>query len=159
MADPDAVDVRLRATTDDRVRPGRAFLGTDDLLVAPARHGRLVQLLGGAANGLFGGLPETLGLYDPHAVSRTAAIHDPDTVRVRYGDVVGLSPFARPTGFSLHVRVDGRDDDLRLAFRSADERAAVVSLARELRDRARAAGADPTVFDPGGRTRLLALEE
>lgn len=155
----DSYDVLLRPASDDRARPGRLFLDDDVVRVAPGRHGRLVRFLGGAVSGLFGDLPETLGLYDPHAVSRTAAIHDPDTVRFRYGDVVGLSPFARPTGFSLLVRVDGREDDVRLAFRSDDERADAVGLARDLRERARAAGADPTVFDPGGRTRVLSLDE
>ncbi|UIP00502.1 hypothetical protein Hbl1158_03830 [Halobaculum sp. CBA1158] len=159
MDDPDAVDVILRAAPDERPRPGRAFLGDDAVLFAPGRHGRLARAVGGAADGLFGGLLESLGLYDPHAVTRTEATHDPDAVRVRYGDVEGLAPFARPTGFSLHLRVAGREDDVRLAFRSADERADAVSLARELRRRARAAGADPEVVDPGGRTRVLSLEE
>ncbi|WP_348612743.1 hypothetical protein [Halobaculum rarum] len=155
----DAVDVLLRPTPDERAHPGRAFLGDDELLLAPTRHGRLTRLLAGAANGLLGDLPESLGWYDPHAVSRTEAIHDPEAVRIRYGDLTGLAPFARPTGFSLHLRVDGRNEDVRLAFRSDDERAEAVSLARALRDRARAAGGDPSVFDPGGRTRVLSLDE
>ncbi|MFC6787330.1 hypothetical protein ACFQFH_16095 [Halobaculum halobium] len=159
MAVPDAVDVLLRPTPDDRARPGRAFLGDDALLLAPTRHGRLTRLLAGAANGLLADLPESLGLYDPHAVSRTEATHDPEAVRVRYGDLAGLAPFVRPTGFSLHLRVDGRSEDVRLAFRSDDERAETVALARELRDRARAAGRDLAVFDPGGRTRVLSLDE
>ncbi|MFB9825645.1 hypothetical protein [Halobaculum roseum] len=158
MAGPDAVDVLLRPTPEERARPGRAFLGDDELLLAPTRHGRLIRLVAGAANGLFGDLPEAMGLYDPHAVSRTEAVHDPETVRIRYGDLTGLAPFARPTGFSLHLRVEGRSEDVRLAFRSDDERAEAVSLARALRDRARAAGGDPSVFDPGGRTRLLSLD-
>jgi hypothetical protein len=158
MAGPDAVDVLLRPTPDERARPGRAFLGDDELLIAPARHGRLTRLVAGGVNGLLGSLPEAVGLYDPHAVSRTEAVHDPDTLRVRYGDLVGLAPFARPTGFSLHLRVNGRREDVRLAFRSDDERAEAVSLARAIRDRARAAGGDPSVFDPGGRTRVLSLD-
>jgi len=159
MPGPDAVDVLLRLDPDERARPGRVFLGDDELLLATTRHGRLTRLLAGAANGLLGDLPESLGLYDPHAVSRTEAVHDPETVRIRYGDLTGLAPFVRPTGFSLHLRVDGRNEDVRLAFRSDDERAEAVSLARALRDRARAAGGDPSVFDPGGRTRVLSLDE
>jgi len=159
MAPTDGVAVLLRVTPDERARPGRAFLGDDELLLAPTRHGRLARFVAGTVNGLFAHLPESLGLYDPHAVSRTEAVHDPETLRVRYGDLTGLAPFVRPTGFSLHLRVDGRDEDVRLAFRSDDERAEAVSLARALRDRSRAAGGDPSVFDPGGRTRLLSLEE
>lgn len=158
MAGPDAVDVLLRPAPDERARPGRAFLGDDELLLAPARHGPVIRSLAGATSGLLGGLPEALGLYDPHAISRTEAVHDPDTLRIRYGDLVGLAPFARPTGFSLHLRVDGRREDVRLAFRSGDERAEAVSLARALRERARDAGGDPGVFDPGGRTRVLPLD-
>lgn len=158
MAGADAVDVLLRPTPDEPARPGRAFLGDDELLLATTRHSRLTRILAGAANGLLADLPESLGLYDPHAVSRTEAVHDPETVRIRYGDLTGLAPFVRPTGFSLHLRVHGRSEDVRLAFRSDDERAETVSLARALRDRARAAGGDPSVFDPGGRTRVLSLD-
>ncbi|WP_313691911.1 hypothetical protein [Halorarum halobium] len=159
MDGPDAFDVILRPTPDESARPGRVFLGDDDVLLAHSRHGRLARFAGGAVNGLFGHLPESLGLYDPHAVSRTEATHDPETVRVRYADIEGLAPFVRPTGFSLHLRVANRPDEIRLAFRSDDERAEAVALARALRGLAREAGAEPTVFDPGGRTRLLPLDE
>ncbi|SEO52726.1 hypothetical protein SAMN04487948_10381 [Halogranum amylolyticum] len=159
MDDPRSYDVLLRPTPDDRARPGRAFLTDDALLLAPSRHGRLARVVGDAANGLFGHLPESLGLYDPHAVTRTEAIHGPETLRIRYADLRALAPFVRPTGFSLHLRVDGRSDDVRLAFRSNDERRETVELARELRRRASEAGVEVDYFDPGGRTRLLPLDE
>ncbi|MFC4358066.1 hypothetical protein ACFO0N_08915 [Halobium salinum] len=156
-AEPDTYDVLLRTDPDERARPGRLFLDDREFVVAPSRHGLSTRLAADALGGLLLGLPEELGLYDPHAVSRTEATHHPDAVRVRYADLDGLAPFARPTGFALHLRVAGRDGRLRLAFRSNDERAETVALARALRDRAREAGAEPDVFDPGGRTRLLSL--
>ena len=47
MAGPDAVDVLLRPAPDERARPGRAFLGDDELLLAPARHGPVIRSLAG----------------------------------------------------------------------------------------------------------------
>lgn len=157
--DSPSYDVLLRETPDDSVRPGRAFLTDDALLLPPSRHGRLTRFVGGAVNGLFGDLPESLGLYSPHTVSRTEATHDPKTLRIRYGEIRALAPFVRPTGFSLHLRVEGRDDEVRIRFRSNEERRETVELARELRRRARERGVEVTVFDPGGRTRLLPLDE
>lgn len=155
--DGPSYDVLLRPSPDDRARHGRAFLTDDVLLLAPSRHGRLARLVGDAVDGLLAGLPESLGLYSPHAVSRTEATHDPETLRVRYADLRGVAPVVRPTGFTLSLRVDGRDEEIRLRFRSADERDETVGLARELRDRAREAGVEVPVYDPGGRGRLLSL--
>lgn len=157
--DGSSYDVLLRPTPDDRARPGRAFLTDDALLLAPSRHGRFARLVGDAVDGLLFGLPESLGLYSPHAVSRTEATHDPETLRVRYADLRGLAPVVRPTGFTLSLRVDGRDDAIRLRFRSAEERDETVALARELRRRAGEAGSDVAVYDPGGRGRVLSLAE
>lgn len=157
-ADADSYDVLLRTDPDSRARPGRLFLDGGSFLVAPSRHGLPTRLLADALGGLLFHLPESLGLYDPHATTRTEAARHPDAVRVNYADLDGLAPFVRPTGFSLHLRIDGRDDPLRLAFRSSEERDETVELARALRERARDAGATPSVFDPGGRSRLLPLD-
>lgn len=154
----DAYDVLVRTSPNARARPGRVFLGDDRLLVAPSRHGLPTRLLGDALDGLLLHLPESIGLYDPHAVSRTEAARSPDSLAIRYGDVTGLAPFVRPTGFSLHLRVADREDAVRLAFESSTEREETVELARAIRDRARAAGVDPEVYDPGGRARLLPIE-
>ncbi|SFL24003.1 hypothetical protein SAMN04487950_2991 [Halogranum rubrum] len=159
MDGPSTYDVLLRPTPDSRYRPGRAFLTSDSLLLATSRHGRLTRLVGDAADGLLFGLPESLGLFSLHAVSRTEATHDPETLRIRYADLRALAPFVRPTGFSLHLRVEGRDDDVRVRFRSNEEKRETVELARELRRRARERGVEVTLFDPGGRTRLLSLDE
>ncbi|WP_224332966.1 hypothetical protein [Haloprofundus halobius] len=151
-------DVLLRPTPDERFRPGRLFLDDEAFLLTPSRHGRIARFADAAVGGLLGNLPESLGLYDPHAVSQTEATHDPATRRVRYADLDALAPFARPTGFSLALRVTDGADEIRLRFRSNDERAEAVELARTLRRRAREAGAEARVFDPGGRTRLLPLD-
>lgn len=162
MDGPPSYDLVFRPTPDARARPGRLFLADDYFLLASTRHSRLVRLAGDATNGLFGSLPESLGLYNPHAVTWNEALHDPDARRVYYADIDALAPFVRPTGFSLYVRVGGRSeatDEIRLRFRSSEERRETVELAGELRRRAREAGTEVSVFDPGGRTRLLPLGE
>ncbi|KTG10787.1 hypothetical protein AUR64_06240 [Haloprofundus marisrubri] len=158
MNGPSSYDVLLRPTPDARFRPGRLFLGDEAFLLAPSRHGRLARFAYGAVAGLFSNLPESLGLYDPHAVSRAEATHDPETRRIRYANLDALAPFVRPTGFSLALRVTDSDSEIHLRFRSNDERTEAVELARALRRRARSAGVDVSVFDPGGRTRVLSLD-
>lgn len=140
-----------------RTRPGRVFLDMDGFLIAPTRHGPLARGIGAAANGLLAHIPEEMGLYDPFAVSRGEAMKNPGTVRVRYGDVEAMAPVVRPTGFSLHLRVAGRSEDVRLGFRSNEERRELVELARAIRKRADEAGRDVGLFEPGGRTRLVSL--
>ncbi len=141
-----------------RTRPGRVFLDEGVFLTAPTRHGPLARTLGAWSNGLFGYLPESLGLYDPFAVSRAEAIENPETIRVRYGDVEALAPVVRPTGFSLHLRV-ARRGEIELGFRSNEERRELVDLARAIHDRATEAGSDVELFEPTGRTRLVSLSE
>ncbi|WP_122090319.1 hypothetical protein [Halalkalicoccus subterraneus] len=143
---------------DGRKKPGRVFLDRGVLLIAPTRHDPLARALGAWANGLFADLPEELGLYDPFAVTREEAANDPETVRVRYGDVEAMAPVVHPTGFSLHLRV-ARREEIRLGFRSNDERGQLVTLARAIRDRAHEADREVELYEPDGRTRPVSLAE
>lgn len=92
-------------------------------------------------------------------MSRAEAAENPGTIRVRYGDVEAMAPVVRPTGFSLHLRVARRSDEIKLGFRSNDERRDLVTLARAIRDRADEAGGDVELFEPEGRTRLVSLAD
>ena len=158
MSHPDTVNVLIdRERT--RTRPGRVFLDRDVFLIAPTRHGPVGRTLGAWSNALFAHLPEELGLYDPFAVSRSEATNNPETVRVRYGDVEAMAPGVRPTGFSLHLRIARRPDEIRLGFRSNEERRELLLLSRAIRDRANAAGTEVDLFEPKGRTRLVSLTE
>lgn len=158
MRGPKPVNV-LIDRPGDRTRPGRVFLEDGVFLIAPTRRGPLARFMGGALNGLFAHLPEELGLYDPFDVSRAEAAENPGTIRVRYGDVEAMAPVVRPTGFSLHLRVARRSDEIQLGFRSNDERRDLVTLARAIRDRADEAGGDVELFEPEGRTRLVSLAD
>ncbi len=126
------------------------FLKQGVFLIAPTRRGPLARSVGGTPNGLFAHLSEGLGLYDPFDVSGAEAAENPGTIRVRYVDVEAMAPVVRPTGFSLHLRVAGRSDEIQLGFRSNDERRDLVTLARAIRDRADEAGGDVEPFEPGG---------
>lgn len=141
-----------------RTLPGRVFLDEGVFLIAPTRHGPLARTLGAWANGLLAHLPEEVGLYDPFAVSRAEAIENPETIRVRYGDVEAMAPVVRPTGFSLHLRIAHREE-IELGFRSNEERRELVDLARTIRDRANEAGREVDLFEPAGRTRLVSLTD
>ncbi|KYH27567.1 hypothetical protein HAPAU_02350 [Halalkalicoccus paucihalophilus] len=158
MRSTETVDV-LIDPPDSRKKPGRVFLGTGVLLIAPTRHSPLARTIGAWANGLFAHIPEEIGLYDPFAVTREQAANDPEAVRIRYGDVEAMAPVVRPTGFSLYLQVARRSDEIRLGFRSNNERGQLVALARAIRDRAREAGREVELYEPDGRVRLVSLAE
>lgn len=156
MDQPKPVNV-LIDWPEGRTQPGRVFFDEGVFLIAPTRHGPLARTLGAWSNGLFAHIPEEIGLYDPFAVSRDEAAENPETIRVRYGDVEAMASVVRPTGFSLFLRVARRDDDIRLGFRSNEERRELVALARAIRERANEAGTEIELFEPGGRTRPVSL--
>lgn len=55
--------------------------------------------------------------------------------------------------------VDVLMDEIRLGFRSNDERRELGALARAIRERASEAGHEVDLFEPEGRTRLVPLSE